>query len=101
NPTQTCCQDPHGGHQQCSGLCGKDQNKDDHSECCFDIKKKIETDSHYNYSQHSFRWEPLALVSVVPQEQNLESFQQMESLYSRSNAYVPPPKLHSSVVLLL
>lgn len=109
-----CCfdndTDNEGKQNRCSGedkeqnhysevSCSKKQGTD-HA-CCFDLEKKFETDNDYKYSHYNYRLVPAEVISILPELTDKEVLQLKEKIYFDSNSCISPPKLHSSVVLLL
>jgi hypothetical protein len=69
--------------------------------CCLDFEKKIETDKDYNFSHYKFNSDPVELNSIY--DRTSEGYIPLicESLFPDSEIFDIPPKLHSSIVLLI
>lgn len=98
---QSCCSEDDPDKKQCGNTDYYRNHKDSHLCYCIDIEKKIETDNNYKFSQHTYRLDPVEIRSLITGIPGNEILQPKEQLYASANSFVFPPKLHSSIVLLL
>ena len=97
----SCCSGNDHDKVNCSIPENYDNHENLHSYFCIDIEQKIETDNNYKFSHHTVRLDPIEISSLFPGIPDTKILQSKEQVYSSANSFVSPPKLHSSVVLLL
>ncbi len=101
NKDLACCSENHLDNKNCNDS-NHFKNHENSQTCfCFDVGKDIKTDENFKFSHHTYRLDNVKIISLFTWTSDNEILLPKEQLYLLTTSYLSPPKLHSSIELLL